>query len=114
SVIFHIKEKPTIRYINIKGYSYIEEEKIRENLTIATGAILNIFKVRSNIDQIETLYKEKNYHKARIDYKIKPLDNNQADLEFIIEEGPKIYVTAINFEGNKAFPEKDLKKMLKV
>ncbi|MBI5896349.1 MAG: outer membrane protein assembly factor BamA, partial [Desulfobacterales bacterium] len=104
----------TIRYINIKGNSFIEEEKIRENLTIATGAILNIFKVRSNIDQIETLYKEKNYHKARIDYKIKPLDNNQADLEFIIEEGPKIYVTAINFEGNKAFPEKDLKKMLKV
>jgi outer membrane protein insertion porin family len=114
SVIFHIKEKPTIRYINIKGNSYIEEEKIRENLTIATGAILNIFKVRSNIDQIETLYKEKNYHKAHIDYKIKPLDNNQADLEFIIEEGPKIFVTAIHFEGNKAFTDKELKKKLKV
>ncbi len=114
SVIFHIKEKPTIRYINIKGNSYIEEEKIRENLTIATGAILNIFKVRSNIDQIETLYKEKNYHKAHIDYKIKPLDNNQADLEFIIDEGPKIFVTAIHFEGNKAFTDKELKKKLKV
>jgi outer membrane protein insertion porin family len=114
SVIFHIKEKPTIRYINLKGNSYIEEDKIRENLTIATGAILNIFKVRSNIDQIETLYKEKNYHKAHIDYKIKPLDNNQADLEFIIEEGPKIFVTAIHFEGNKAFTDKELKKKLKV
>jgi outer membrane protein insertion porin family len=113
-VIFHIKEKPTIRYINLKGNSYIEEEKIRENLTIATGSILNIFKVRSNIDQIETLYKEKNYHKAHIDYKIKPLDNNQADLEFVIEEGPKIYVTAITFEGNKAFSEKELKKKIKV
>ena len=114
SIIFHIKEKPTIRYINIKGNSYLEEEKIRENLTIATGSILNIFKVRSNIDQIETLYKEKNYHKAHIDYKIKPLDNNQADLDFIIEEGPKIYVTAITFEGNKAFSSKELKKKLKV
>ncbi len=113
-IIFHVKEKPTIRYINIKGNSYIEEDKIRENLTIATGSILNIFKIRSNIDQIEALYKEKNYHKARVDYKIKPLDNNQADLDFIIEEGPKIYVTAIHFEGNKAFSDKELKKKLKV
>jgi outer membrane protein insertion porin family len=112
--IFHIKEKPTIRHITIKGNSFIEEDKIRENLTITTGSILNIFKIRSNIDQIETLYKEKNYHKARIDYKIKPLDNNQADLEFSIEEGPKIFVTAIRFEGNHAFTEKELKKKLKV
>jgi len=109
-IVFHVKEKPTIRRINIKGNSFIEEEDIRDNLTISTGAILNIFKIRSNIDQIETLYKEKNYHKVRVDYELNPLDNNQADLEFIIDEGPKLYVTSIVFEGNKAFTEKKLKK----
>ena len=113
-VTFQVKEKPTIRYIVIKGNSYIDEDKIRENLTITTGAILNTFKIRSNVDQIEQLYKEKNYHQAKVDYKIKPLENNQADLEIDIEEGPKLYVTNIRFEGNKAFSAKTLKSEMKV
>ena len=109
-VVFHVKEKPTIRYVKLEGNSYIDEEDITENLTISTGAILNIYKIRSNIDQIASLYKEKNYHKVHVDYKVKQLDNNQADLTFIIDEGPKLYVTDIAFEGNKAFSGKALKK----
>lgn len=114
TVIFYVKEKPTIRRIIVKGNSYIDEEEIRNNLTISTGAILNYFKIRNNINQIETLYKEKNYHKVHVDYKIEPLENNQADLEFIIEEGPKLYVTRIRFDGNKAFSDNELKDVLEV
>ena len=113
-VIFHVKEKPTIRRINIRGNSFIEEEDIRNNLTITTGAILNIYRIRSNINQIETLYKDKNYHKVFVDYKIKPLANNQADLDFVIEEGPKVYVTEIMFEGNKDFKDRELKKVISI
>ncbi|MBT8338992.1 MAG: outer membrane protein assembly factor BamA [Desulfatitalea sp.] len=113
-VTFHVQEKPTIRHIRIRGNSKVKEEDINDNLTLNTGAILNIYKIRSNMDQIETLYKEKNYHKVKVDYEIKPLENNQADLDFIIEEGPKLYVTRIRFEGNHAFEEKKLKKMLDV
>jgi outer membrane protein insertion porin family len=113
-VVFHVKEKPTIRRINIRGNSFIDEEDIRNNLTITTGAILNIFRIRSNISQIENLYREKNYHKVFVDYHVKPLDNNQADLEFIIEEGPKVYVTEIRFEGNRDFTERELKKTISI
>jgi outer membrane protein insertion porin family len=113
-VIFHVKEKPTIRRINIRGNSFIDEEDIRNNLTITTGAILNIYRIRSNINQIETLYKGKNYHKVFVDYQIKPLANNQADLDFVIEEGPKVYVTEIKFEGNKDFKDRELKKVISI
>ncbi|MGD9364811.1 MAG: outer membrane protein assembly factor BamA [Desulfobacteraceae bacterium] len=109
---FHVKEKPTIRRIRIKENQRFDDDEVKENLTISTGAILNIFKVRSNIEQIEAMYKEKNYHQVAVDYKVLPLDNNQADIEFIIKEGPKIYVTRINFEGNKSFKTKKLKKQI--
>lgn len=113
-IVFHVKEQPTIRRINIRGNSYIKEEDIRDNLTISTGAILNVFRVYSNIEQIETLYKNKNYHQVRIDYALRPLDHNQADLDFIIEEGPKIYVSDIVFEGNRDFSDRALKKVIKL
>ncbi len=111
-ITFHVTEKPTIRRIRTKGNIRFEDEEIKENLTLTTGAILNIFKVRSNLEQIEAMYKEKNYHQISVDYKVLPLKNNQADLEFIIDEGPKVYVTQINFEGNSSFTDKKLKKQI--
>jgi outer membrane protein insertion porin family len=111
-VTFHVKEKPTIRRIKFSGNLRFNDEDLKENLTITTGSILNIYKVRNNIDHIESMYKEKNYHQAKVTYKLTPLTNNQADIEFAIEEGPKLYVTRIRFEGNRSFDDKKLKKQI--
>ncbi|MBW1813665.1 MAG: outer membrane protein assembly factor BamA [Deltaproteobacteria bacterium] len=113
-IFFKVKEKPTIRKIILKGNSSrFEDEKIKENLNIKTGSILNIFKVQKNVKRIEALYKEKNYHNVKVDYKTVELKNNQADLTFIIEEGEKVRIKTIKFIGNKAYTEKKLKKILK-
>lgn len=108
-IIFRVKEKPTIRRIALKGNYLFKDEDIKESMTISTGSILNIFKIRTNIDQIVSMYHEKNYHSVKVDWEIEPLDNNQADLKFVIDEGAKLYVTSIVFEGNKAFSDDDLK-----
>ena len=111
-IIFSVKEKPTIRYIDLKGNYLFDDEEVEESLTISTGSILNIFKIRNNIEQIESMYREKNYHSVKVDYEIEPLENNQADLKFIIDEGDKLYVTSIKFVGNKTFDEDDLKDVI--
>ncbi len=113
-IFFKVKEKPTIRKIIIKGNSIVfDDEKIKENLNIKTGSIVNIFKVQKNVKRIEALYKEKNYHNVKVDYKIIELKNNQADLTFIIEEGGKVRIKTIKFIGNHAYSDKKLKKILK-
>jgi outer membrane protein insertion porin family len=112
-IIFKVKEKPTIRVIRIKGNHVFKEDKIKENLTIKTGSILNTFKIRSNIARIEDLYKEKNYHNVKVTYKIHHLEHNQADLEFNIDEGEKVLIKSIKFEGNNAYSDKELKKIMK-
>lgn len=113
TIVFKIKEKPTIRRISIYGNRVYDNEKIRENLDISTGSIVNIFRVRSNIEHIESLYREKNYHNVKVDYKLHPRENNQADLEFRIEEGAKIRIKEIIFKGNVAYKNKKLKKLIK-
>ncbi|MBW2562491.1 MAG: outer membrane protein assembly factor BamA [Deltaproteobacteria bacterium] len=113
-IFFKVKEKPTIRKIIFKGNSSrFDDEKIKENLNIKTGSILNIFKVQKNVKRIEALYKEKNYHNVKVDYKAIELKNNQADLTFIIVEGEKVRVKTIKLIGNKAYTENKLKKILK-
>jgi outer membrane protein insertion porin family len=107
-VIFIVKEKPTIREINYSGNVVYDDEELKENVDISSGAILNIFNIRRNIKIIESLYKEKNYHNVKVTYNIDPLDNNQANLEFDIEEGDKVRIKTITFDGNAAYDKKEL------
>lgn len=113
SIVFRVKEKPTIRYVRISGNRVFEDDEIKENLTIKTGSILNIFQIQNNIQRIEGLYKDKNYHNIKVAYETELRDNNQADLEFIVEEGAKLRVEKIIFEGNKAYSDKKLKGLMK-
>jgi outer membrane protein insertion porin family len=112
-IIFHVKEKPTIRKITFSGNKVFNDEKLRKNLSISTGSILNIFTIMSNIDQLKIMYKEKNYQQVKIDYKIHELKHNQADVEFIIKEGEKLEIKKITFIGNTTFSDKKLKKLIK-
>ena len=112
SIIFHVKEKPTIRKISFSGNEVFKDEKLRENLSVSTGSILNIFTIKSNIEQLQAMYKEKNYHNVKIDYTVFERDNNQADIEFVVKEGGKIKIKGIAFQGNTTFTDKKLKKLI--
>ncbi len=109
-VTFKVKEKPTLSSVRISGNQWVfENEEIKEVITSKRGAILNINMIQNDISRIEDLYKEKNYHNVSVDYKIFERKNNQADLEYIIEEGKKFKIKKIEFEGNKTFSDKKLR-----
>ena len=111
-ITFKVKEKATIRYIRVSGNRVYEDEKIKENLTVKTGSILNVFKIQNNIERIGALYRDKNYHNIRVTYDIQQRDNNQADLTFVIEEGVKLRIEKITFDGNNAYSQKELKGLM--
>ncbi|MBW1898235.1 MAG: outer membrane protein assembly factor BamA, partial [Deltaproteobacteria bacterium] len=112
-VIFHIREKPTIKEILITGNeeNVYDDEEIKENMDIKTGSIFNVFKIKREIKKRELMFKEKNYHNAGVTYKIKALENNQANLEIVVEEGEKVLVQKIIFEGNQAYSDEELKEL---
>ncbi|MFH2218801.1 MAG: outer membrane protein assembly factor BamA [Pseudomonadota bacterium] len=113
TVIFKVKEKPTIRMIHTKGNTVYDDEEIKESMDIRTGSILNVFKLNSNVKRIEDLYKAKNYHNVKVTYEIEELKTDQVDLTFVIEQGEKIRIEKITFQGNVAFDGKKLKKEMK-
>ena len=112
-IIFNVKEKSTIRYLRIKKNSVIEDDEILEALTIKTGSILNIFQLQNNAKIIEELYKDKNYHNVKVTFEIQEQKNNQADLEYTVNEGGKVKIKNIAFIGNEAYPDKKLKGIMK-
>ncbi len=112
-VIFTVKEKPTISDISIKGNIVLTDDKIKEALDIKTGSILNIHKVYNNVEMIEGLYKEKGYHNVRVTFKTESLKGDRAKLVFAIEEGKKVLIKEIIFEGNDAYSSDHLQGLMK-
>ena len=115
NLTFYLTEKPTLRNIRFKGNSKtFKDGELQENMTLRTGAVLNVFTLQQNISRIETMYKEKNYHNVSVSYKLIPVeDRNQVDLEVTIVEGGRVRVKEIRFEGNKTFTDKQIRKLMR-
>ncbi len=112
-IIFNVKEKPTVKKITITGNLVFKDDKIKENLSIKIGSILNSFQIRSDLSRVETLYKEKHYYNAKITYKTHSLAQNQVELELIVDEGKKVQIKKIIFQGNEIYKSKKLRKIIK-
>ena len=79
-------------------------------LTFKTGAVLNLVNIQRNLARIEELYKDKNYHNVKVTYSVTPIANNQADVEFTVDEGEKVRIREIILEGNEAYSDKETQK----
>ncbi|MCP4115176.1 MAG: outer membrane protein assembly factor BamA [Desulfobacteraceae bacterium] len=112
-LVFTVVEKPSVRRVKIKGNHVYEATEITEVIRTSTGSILNIFKLDADVARIKAMYTEKNYHNCAIRYEIAPLDNNQADIQFVIEEGNKLRIEKLAFEGNQYFSDKQIQKVMK-
>ena len=113
-IIFEVQEKPSVRNIRFESNHIYEDQELFEVVGTSTGSILNVYKLNNDVDKLKRLYYEKNYHNCRISYDVKPLQNHQADIIFNIEEGDKVKITAIEFEGNKYFDDDDIKDVMQV
>jgi outer membrane protein insertion porin family len=112
-IIFIVKEKPTVRGILVDGNSWVyEDDEIKEVLTIRKGSILNINTIQSDMRRIEELYKEKNFYNVKVKFNVYPQKENQADIEYEIDEGKKFHIDKIIFVGNSAFSAGKLKGLM--
>lgn len=112
-VVFEVTEKPSVRTIKFEGNHIYEDEELFDVVSTTTGSILNLFKINNDVEKIKQLYFEKNYHNCKITYEIEPLKNHQADIIISLDEGDKVRIEEIVFEGNKYFSDKKLKKVMK-
>lgn len=108
-----VTEKPTVRSILLDGNTWVyDDDEIKEEITLRKGSILNINIIQNDMRRIEELYKEKNFYNVKVSFKVYPKEKNQADIEYVIEEGDKFQIKKITFVGNTAFSSSKLKRMM--
>jgi outer membrane protein insertion porin family len=107
-----LQEKPAIRKIIIQGNRKIKEKKILEAMDLKTFSVASETAIMENITKVVKLYTDKGFYQARVDYTLQPITDTEVNLVLNVNEGGKIYVKEINFEGNRAFKDKQLRGVM--
>jgi outer membrane protein insertion porin family len=111
-LVYAIKEKPYVKEVKFLGNSKVSKEKIETAFGISPRTILDRDKVGEGIEKVKKLYSEQGYVNAKIEYNIAAIENNQAVIAVDIDEGARLLVKKITFQGNRAFAENDLKGLM--
>ncbi|MCS7215892.1 MAG: outer membrane protein assembly factor BamA [Thermodesulfovibrio sp.] len=111
-VIYTVKEKPTIIKVSFEGNKEYDEDKLKEVVTITAGAIADVTLVNDNALRLKTFYESEGYYFAKIVPVLKKKTEDEVELTYVIEEGNKVKIKEIKFEGNKAISSRKIKKVM--
>jgi len=111
-LIVQVVENPVINQVVFEGNSAISEDKLREEVTIRPRGIYTPARVQEDVQSIVELYRLSGRISATVTPKLVQLEQNRVDLVFEIDEGVSTGVRGINFLGNEAFSDSDLRGVM--
>ena len=107
-----VKEKPAIREIMVEGNNKLKKDKILEVMNLKPFSVASEGAIKEDINKVQQAYREKGYYEAQISYELMPAGEHEVNLVLHVNEGGKMAVKEIEFEGNKAFSAKELRKVM--
>jgi outer membrane protein insertion porin family len=107
-----VQEKPAIKEILVTGNVKIKKDKILEVTDLKPFTVASEGAIRENINKIVNLYRDKGYYQAAVTYELQPVTNTEVNLVLKVDEGGKLAVKKIEFEGNNNVKSKDLRGVM--
>jgi len=112
-VIIRVKENPIISKFSITGCKKLKEQDLKDKVTLRVGGLYSHSKVQEAVNKMVELYQQEGFYNTRIKADtLYPKIPGRIEIAFKVEEGSKVKVTRIEFEGNKSFSNKKLRGVL--
>ena len=106
-----VKEKPIFDHIFYEGRKHLGKGAITQAMTLKIKDPFNETKLQADIEHIKEKYAEKGYVNAKISYELtRKEDLGVVYVKFIIDEGDRVRVGAVNIDGGGELPVKKIVK----
>ena len=109
---FKVHERPLVRSVKVEGTEELKPEEVEQALRVRPHTILDPEKAREGIEAAQKLYADKGYLDAAITYTTAPAGENEVDVTYKVVEGPLVRIQDIDFEGNEAFSDRELRGIM--
>ena len=119
-VIFNMEERQRVKIVDYSGTKVVDQTKIEEamkeeGLSIRLDSFLDHGVVRRVEGLIRAMMAEEGYQNAVVAHELRELPGGPklVHLAFTIQDGPKVKIRQIEFDGNKAISDGKLRKQMK-
>ncbi len=103
-VVFELVSKYTIERIRFLGNDKYTDSRLASKAELETGKSLDEYLVSVGADNIAAYYVEKGFPDVEVDYRIqRDEQTGYAVVSYDVDEGGKVRIDEIFFEGNEAF-----------
>ena len=108
-LVVRVEENPMINRVNFEGNSEVKDTALAKEVELRERMMFTRARVLSDVNRIIALYRRSGFYSVKVSPKIIRLPQNRVDLVFEIKEGGETKVQTIDFVGNTAFSNGDLR-----
>ena len=113
-ITFIVEEKPIIKELSIEGNRKLREKAIKKQMKLKLDDILDESQLVQDVEAIKGLYREKGYTQSQVNYRVNiDEEMGHAVVVITVDEGKRIRIKDIRFEGNTVFKDSKLRKVMK-
>ncbi len=118
TLVVTIEERPTIKEVEFVGNKKLSTTQIKDKLKegkaeVKAGVPLSVRDIAKSRSMIADIYAENGYRSATVEYRIDDVSKTDKKVVFVIDEGDKVKIAAIVFEGNHLFSQVRLRATMK-
>ena len=113
-LVITVAERPVLRSIDYQGLKRISKTDLQDKLTtqrvrVHEGEPLSLGELQRVKSTIEDMYGEKGYRFATAQYTVTDVGPNEKKVVFTVDEGDRVRISDIEFEGNTVFNDTRLR-----
>ncbi len=112
-VIFNVRASSVIAGVGFTGNEEFDDEDLRETCKLQPGAVLSDTTLAAARANIIKAYQEAGYPDTQVTWHATATENKAyKDVVFAITEGREVSMNSIEFEGNTAFDDEQLRQLM--
>ncbi|HKV35594.1 MAG TPA: outer membrane protein assembly factor BamA [Pyrinomonadaceae bacterium] len=118
NIIFEVKELPIIRDLTFTGLKSVPESDVlkafrERRVGVSKESTYDPVKVRTAMRTIKELLSAAGHPNATVEERTEEVSATSLAIEFVVDEGDRVRVVEIQFEGNQVFSDGSLRKSMK-
>jgi len=114
TLVLAVTERPFVAFIDFEGLQHVSAKTVRDTVGLKGGVPLDPARVTRAEAMVRELLADKGIRLRKIDHSLEkiPEDSTEYRLVFRVEEGERVAVARIDFQGNKVFSDAQLRDVM--
>lgn len=111
-VVVNVTENPVINQVAFEGNAEVDTAALQGEVQLKPRSVFTRSKAQADVQRILDVYQRQGRFAAKVEPKIIELEQDRVNLVFEITEGAVTKVKGINFVGNRAFSDSQLRDIV--